>query len=412
MRLPKLFTAKQQEVLHTYFTKSFKIMILVGAVRAGKTYIDNLLFIYELARVAKQAEIEGDKHPRFIIAGATSNSIYNNIISELQTQLGLNLRPDRHGHYHLFGVDIVPAYTKSIVGLASIRGLTSYGAYINEASLAKHKLFDEIQSRCSKPGSHIICDSNPGIPTHWLKTVYIDNKNPKAGIVSFTFTMDDNPFLPKDYVESKKASTPKGVFYDRDILGLWATGAGIVYSDFNKTTMVIPDSSISTGLTYFVGVDWGFAKGHSNVITLWGVDDQGINYLLKCYSSTGKYIDYWVNVAKDLQAKYGYNLPFWCDSARPEYIGTFQSAGLQARNAYKSVMPGIEYVSSLIKQGKLKVAQSTSKPFLEDIYQYQWDATKGVPLKEHDNVMDSSRYALYSQAQTEQNQTRVYASLL
>ena len=117
-------------------------------------------------------------------------------------------------------------------------------------------------------------------------------------------------------------------------------------------------------------------------------------------------------MAKDLQAKYGYNLPFWCDSARPEYVSAFQQAGLQARNAYKNVMPGVEYMSSLIKQGKLKVAQSASKPFLEDIYQYQWDATKGVPVKEHDNVMDSSRYALYSQAQTEQNQTRVYASFL
>ena len=412
MKLPKLFTAKQQEVLHTYFTEPFKILILVGAVRAGKTYIDNFLFIYELARVAKQAKIEGDKHPRFIIAGATSNSIYNNVISELQTQLRLNLRPDRHGHYHLFGVDIIPASTKSIVGLASIRGLTSYGAYINEASLANYKVFKEIQSRCSKPGSHIICDTNPSIPTHWLKTVYIDNNNSKAGIISFTFTMDDNPFLAKDYVDSKKASTPKGVFYDRDIRGLWATGAGIVYSDFNKTTMVIPDDKVPRDLSYFAGVDWGFAKGHSNVITLWGVDNHGINYLIKCYSATGKYIDYWVDIAKDLQSKYDYNLPFWCDSARPEYVSAFQSAGLQARNAYKSVMPGIEYVSSLIKQGKLKVAKSASKPFLSDIYQYQWDATKGVPIKEHDNVMDSSRYALYSQAQTEQNQTRVYASLL
>ena len=412
MRLAKLFTKKQQEVLHAYFTKPFKIMILVGAVRAGKTYIDNYIFMYELARVAKQAKNEGEKHPRFILAGATSDSIYKNVISELVNQFGIDLKADRHGHYHLFGVDIVPVYTGSITGLKGARGFTSYGAYINEASLAKHEIFDEIQNRCSKAGSHIICDTNPDIPTHWLKTDYIDNHKPDAGIISFTFTIDDNSFLAKDYVTALKASKPAGVFYDRDILGLWATGAGIVYSDFDKNTMVIPDDEVPANLSYFAGVDWGFAEGHSNVVTLWGVDDKGVNYLIKCYSATGKYIQYWVDIAKDLQAKYGYNLPFWCDSARPEYVSAFQSAGLQARNAYKNVMSGVEYVSNLIKQGKLKVAQSASKPFLEDIYQYQWDATKGVPVKEHDNVMDSSRYALYSQAQTERNQTRVYASLL
>ena len=251
MRLQKLFTAKQQEVLHTYFTKPFRLMILVGAVRAGKTFIDNYIFLYELKRVAKQAEIEGEKHPRFILAGATSDSIYKNVISELVNQFGLDLKADRHGHYHLFGVDIVLVYTGSITGLKGARGFTSYGAYINEASLAKHEIFDEIQNRCSKSNSHIICDTNPDIPTHWLKTDYIDNTKHEAGIISFTFTIDDNNFLAKDYVTALKASKPAGVFYDRDILGLWATGAGIVYSDFNKTTMVIPDSSIPTGLTYF-----------------------------------------------------------------------------------------------------------------------------------------------------------------
>ena len=156
MAITNFFTPKQVKVFHTYQTKPFKIMILSGAVRSGKTFIDNVLFLNELKRVANLAKVQNDKHPRFILAGATSGSIYNNVISELQTQFGLTLKPDFHNHYHLFGVDIVPVYTSSISGLSSARGFTSYGAYVNEASLANHEVFNEIQNRCSQPGSHII----------------------------------------------------------------------------------------------------------------------------------------------------------------------------------------------------------------------------------------------------------------
>lgn len=404
MALNDVLTPKQAEVLHTYLTVPFKMMINVGAVRAGKTYIDNILLMYELRRVANLAKKRNDKHPQFILAGASSGSIYNNIIAELSRQFGLDLRPDKHNHYHLFGVDIVPVYTASIAGLSGARGFTSYGAYVNETTLANREVFNEIRNRCSMEGSHIICDSNPDIPTHWLKTDFIDNHDPAAGIITYTFTIDDNTFLDPDYVTSLKASTPKGMFYDRAINGLWVTGDGIVYQDFNKDTMVIDDSEIPDGLEYYCGVDWGFARGHENVITVMGDDpDTDITYLTDIFSSTGKYIDYWVDIAHQIQEQHGYNINYWCDSARPEYVSYFQQKHINARNADKSVMDGIEYCSQRIKMGKFKVLRSCAKPFLDDIYQYVWDPVKGVPKKEHDNVMDSFRYGLFNQHKRVEN---------
>lgn len=402
MAISDFFTPKQIEVFHFYRTQPFKIMILSGAVRSGKTFIDNVLFMNELKRVSLQAKKDGNNHPRFILAGASSGSIYNNVISELQTQFGITLNPDKHNHYHLFGVDIVPVYTGSIGGLKSARGFTAYGAYVNEASLANEAVFNEIQNRCSKSGAHIICDTNPDIPTHWLKTNYIDNDNPDAGFVSFNFTIDDNTTLDSGYVKSMKASKT-GVFYDRDILGLWATGDGIVYQDFDKETMLV--NEVPKNLEYYCGVDWGFAKGHENVITVFGDDpDTDTTYLLDIYSSTGKYIDYWVEIAQQIQEKYGYGINFWADSARPEYVSYFQQNGIQARNSDKSVMDGVEYCSSRIKLDKFRVLQSCAKPFLDDIYQYVWDPVKGVPKKEHDNVMDSFRYAVFNQHKRVDNQ--------
>nr|DAF09967.1 MAG TPA: large terminase [Caudoviricetes sp.] len=398
MAITDFFTLKQVKVFHTYETKPFKIMILSGAVRSGKTFIDNVLFLNELKRVANLAKAQNDKHPRFILAGATSGSIYNNVISELQTQFGLTLKPDFHNHYHLFDVDIVPVYTSSISGLSSARGFTSYGAYVNEASLANHEVFNEIQNRCSQPGSHIICDTNPDIPTHWLKTDFIDNHDPDSGIVAFNFTIDDNTFLDPDYVKSMKASKPSGMFYDRDILGLWVTGEGIVYQDFDAKKMVIDDDKIPKGLHYYCGVDWGYE--HPNPILLLGDDDQGNTYVLRDYTKKHKFINYWVKIAQNLQDEFGRNLIFYADSARPDNVNEFQAAGINCINANKNVLPGIECVAQKMREGKFFVAESCSQGLMNEIYQYAWDENTGQPLKEndvrHNDRLDALRYAIYS----------------
>ena len=395
MSMNDLLTVKQQEVLHAYLQGDFKTMILTGAVRSGKTFIDNLLFLYELRRVKQQAELENEKHPQYILAGASSGSIYNNVIASLSNQFGIDLRADKHNHYHLYGVDITPVYTKSISGLAGARGFTAYGGYVNEASLANPAVFSEILSRCSKAGSHVIADTNPDAPTHWLKTDYIDNENPDNKTLVFTFTMDDNTFLAPDYVKQKKAQTPTGMFYNREILGLWVSADGLVYQDFDEDRMVIPASQIPNDLHVYCGVDWGFE--HKGVITVWGDDDDGNIYLLEEHTSQYKYIDYWVRVAKDIQKRYGYNINFWVDSARPDNVSEFQRNDINAINADKARMAGVERVAEFMKLGKFFVVDSAIDQFTSEIYQYVWDEHSGEPKKENDDVMDSMRYAIYNE---------------
>lgn len=398
MGLDQILTHKQKQVLHSYLHDDWKIMILSGAFRAGKTVMNNYIFVMELKRIAKLAKSRKDPHPQYILAGYSSNSIYTNVISAIESYFGITMKTDRHGHYHLFGVDIVPSYTGSIRGVGSIRGMTSYGAYINEASLSTHDVFQEILQRCSIEGARIICDTNPDIPTHWLKTDYIDNPDPKARIKSFTFTIDDNTFLSKDYVESIKAATPKGMFYDRGILGQWVTGDGIVYQDFNKETMVIPRDRVPDGLDYYVGVDWGYE--HPNPIILLGDDKDGNTYVLEDYTQKHKFINYWVKVAQNLQTRFGRNLIFYADSARPDNVNEFQSNGLNCINANKNVLPGIECVARKMREGKFYVVDTASSGLLDEIYQYAWDESTGLPLKEndvrHNDRLDAIRYAIYS----------------
>lgn len=402
MTLNNLLTTKQIKVLQSYLHDDWKYLILSGAVRSGKTYVDNYLFLLELQRVSKLAKELNDPKPQFILAGYSSNTIYNNVISSLNSQFGLDLKTDRHGHYHLFGVDIVPAYTGNVRGMSGIRGMTSYGAYINEASLAVHDVFQEIMDRCSIESARVICDTNPDNPQHFLKTDYIDNDDPKARIKSFSFVLDDNPTLSQDYVDALKAATPSGVFYDRRILGQWVSGDGIVYRDFDKRKMLIDKKDLPDDLTYYCGVDWGF--DHDGVIVVMADDRQGNVYLIEEHTKQFKFIDYWKRIAKDIQTRYGRNILFWCDSARPDNVSEFQQAGIQARNANKSIMAGIEKTSEYMKLGKFFVVKQGVDKFLDEIYQYVWNDKTGEPLKEQDHVMDAMRYAVFNQHRANQTQ--------
>lgn len=403
MSLADVLTEKQQAVLQSYLHDDWRVLILSGAVRAGKTWISDWLFLLELKRVRKLAQENGDPHPIVILAGYSSNSIYTNVIASIEKSFGLTMKTDRHGHYRLFGIDIVPAYTGNKKGVGAIRGATAYSAYIDEGSLADQSVFQEILQRCSVEGSRIIVTTNPDTPVNFLKAKYIDNKNPKARIKSFSFTIDDNTFLAPEYVESLKAATPSGMYYDRSILGMWVSGEGAVYRDFDKRVMMVDKQDLPDDLSYYCGVDWGFE--HAGVITVFGDDRQGNVYLIEEHTKQFKFIEYWKNIAKDIQAKYGRNILFWCDSARPDNVSEFQQAGIQARNANKAKMAGIEKVSEYMKQGKFYVVKDGVDQFLDEVYQYVWDDKTGEPVKENDHVMDSMRYAVFNQHRDNQAQT-------
>lgn len=393
MSLSDYLAPKQLEVLHTYLHDDFDMLILTGAIRSGKTFIDNLLFIFELRRVAEMAKLNHDKHPQYILAGASSDTISKNVIISCENQFGINFKLDRHGHYSLFGVDITPVSTKTLGGLAGARGFTSYGAYVNEATLGVEPVFQEIQQRCSIDGARLIVDTNPDNPEHWFKKDYLDNKNPKTRMLQFHFTIDDNTHLSKRYIEGIKARTPSGMFYERAILGLWVSGDGAVYRDFDERKMVVPDDEIKSIKKYVAGVDWGYQ--HYGSIVVFGFDDADNWYLVEEHTEQYKEIDYWTKIAHQLQKKYGREMPFYCDTARTEFIDHFNHNGINAKYGWKSVVPGIEIVSSLMKQGRFFVAENAPVKFLDEIYNYRWDdKAEDQPVKEADHVMDSMRYCI------------------
>ena len=391
MDLNRLYTPKQIEILKRTNTEDFFILGLHGAKRTGKTVINNDIFLRELIRVRKIADKLKIKEPMYILAGVSSKTIQNNVLQEIYNRYQLDIKFDKHNSFTLFGVKVVQAFTGTIGGLGGIRGMTAFGAYVNEASLANEKVFKEIISRCSGDGARIVFDTNPDNPEHWLKKEYIDNKS--ENIISYHFELDDNTFLSPRYIQNIKESTPSGMFYDRDIRGLWVTGEGVVYSDFDSNKHFINDVDNIEFEAYIAGVDWGYS--HFGSIVVFGIDKLNNWYLLEEHAKQFKEIDYWAEVALDIKTRYG-NINFYCDSARPEHVERFRRERIRAINADKSVLSGIEEVARLIKLGRFFVVSDKVKVFKKEIYNYVWDEKTGNPVKENDDVMDSMRYAIYS----------------
>ena len=391
MNLNRLYTPKQIEILKRTNTEDFFVLGLHGAKRTGKTVINNDIFLRELIRVRKIADKLKIKEPMYILAGVSSKTIQNNVLQEIYNRYQLDIKFDKHNSFTLFGVKVVQAFTGTIGGLGGIRGMTAFGAYVNEASLANEKVFKEIISRCSGDGARIVFDTNPDNPEHWLKKEYIDSKS--ENIISYHFELDDNTFLSPRYIQNIKESTPSGMFYDRDIRGLWVTGEGVVYSDFDSNKHFINDVDNIEFETYIAGVDWGYS--HFGSIVVFGIDKLNNWYLLEEHAKQFKEIDYWAEVALDIKARYG-NINFYCDSARPEHVERFRRERIRAINADKSVLSGIEEVARLIKLGRFFVVSDKVKVFKKEIYNYVWDEKTGNPVKENDDVMDSMRYAIYS----------------
>lgn len=395
--LDGIYSAKQQDVLRYHYNHAYYMLINHGAVRTGKTIINNDIFLDELQRIRRHAQSKGIIAPQYIIAGASIGNIVRNILNPLTQRYGFEFKLNKYNQFRLFGVVCCCVGHDDVGQLKPITGMTAYGAYINEGSLANREVFDEITKRCSADDgfeARIIVDSNPSGPQHWLKTDYIDKENESNGkIKCFHWNLFDNPFLSQSYKDNLVATTPSGVFYNRKIDGLWSTAEGAVYRDICNENYIDELPSISR---YFVGMDWGYE--HYGSMTIWGeaAENDNIYILIKEISARYKGIDFWKKQAEWALKSYGYGIPFYCDSARPDLITELRSVKCWCPPIDKSIEKGIECVAERKKARTLLIYRPGIDLYEKQEAEYVWDERTGLPVKVNDDVMDSERYAVYN----------------
>ena len=390
MKIDVVFTKKQQKVIKDLKKFNPRITILSGAKRSGKTFINNLYYLYHVS------EFQG-KRKNFILAGATQGSIWRNVLLDYEKILDRKISIHKDGSFDLFGNRVFIFGGDKSDSWKTLRGMTSHGTYFNEMT-ALHKTFiEEAFSRTSGEGARIIADTNPDNPNHFIKKNYINKafgklENGDMDIYHESFKLDDNDRLDPIYVQSIKNSTPSGSTYDRDINGLWVASEGIIYKDFDNNNIVDEVPEIKK---HILGVDWGYE--HFGTIVVIGVGYDENYYLVDYVAERQKYFgDYWkLEIQKKAKE---YNVEnIYCDTARAEYVSELMDLDLPIGHTDKSVKEGIDYVGSLIKQNKFLIKRDIFNNRLEgEIYSYVW-GNGDEPKKEYDDILDAIRYALFSE---------------
>ena len=385
-----MFTKKQNEVYQCFLKENPKILLCSGAKRAGKTFVMTFIFLNHIVKYKDQAL-------SFILGGATQASIRRNVLDDMETILGKSLKLDKTNAVEVFGNKIYCFDGANADSWKKVRGFTAAGAFLNEGTALHDSFVKEVISRCSYEGARIFIDTNPENPAHSVKKDYIDKdgqrlEDGQLNIKAFHFTLFDNTQLNKEYVESIVASTPSGMFTERDILGRWVSAEGVVYPDFNHNKHYV-DSSKFKYVKYFAGVDWGYE--HYGSIVVCGETEDGKVVVVEEVAKKHKEIEYWSKEAQRIKEQYG-NINFYCDTARTEHIDRLKRDGIRALYADKSVLSGIEQVARRFKNGTLFIDESVER-FREEINMYVWNERTGEPVKLYDDVLDALRYAIYTE---------------
>lgn len=372
-----------------------KLNIAVGSVRSGKTVAATVAFLLHVMRFVEPKQ--------FAIFGKTRDTVRRNVIPLFKQYLGessyeyLLTRDEMNflGHkIYILGANDEKSESR-------IRGLTLHGSLLDEITTYPRSVFEQILARNSGERAKVFGTTNPDSPYHWLYQDYVAVADQKGYYVE-QFRLEDNPFLPADYIEFLQ-KTYSGLFYKRFVLGEWVAAEGVIYEMFDEARHVV-DELPEQFERYIVGVDFGMQN--PTVFVLVGVK-QGVYYVVKEYYHEGrqsgaKTVD---RYSQEFRDWLGGIVPaaIYVDPSAQALIEQFKRDGFaRVKEADNEVLDGIATVSRLLNTNRLFVYRGCQK-MIAQFYSYVWDKKaqeKGEdrPLKQDDHLADALRYALYSEA--------------
>lgn len=308
------------------------------------------------------------------------------------------------GEMTLFGKKIYLVGASDERAEGRIRGASFCAALVDEVTILPESFFRMLFSRLSVPDAKLFGSSNPDSSFHWLKTDFIDRAEELDAAI-FEFTLEDNPSLSKDFVDSLKKEYT-GLWYSRFIEGKWVQAEGAVYSMFNKDFHVIsmPPQIASE---YYLGIDYGTSNACCFLLigfcpysypNIWVEREYYWDSRKTGYQKTdAEYADDLMNFVQDVTLSGCY-----IDPSAASFKIELRRRKLYwfPKDAKHEVIDGIRLVSSLLLSGTLKVCKGCSN-LIREFESYVWDEKaqkRGIdaPKKEFDHCLDSARYVIAS----------------
>lgn len=341
--------------------------IKTGATRSGKSYMDNMYTIP--SRIRERVGKDGLN----AIIGVSKGTIERNVLQPMREIYGPNLIGDigSNNIVSIFGDYAYCLGAEKVSQVSKLRGSSLKYVYGDEVAEWNKEVFELLKSRLDKPYSCFDGACNPDNPSHWFKR-FLDSD---ADIYCQQYTIFDNPFLPKEFVENLCNEYRGTVYYDRYIRGLWVAAEGAVYKLFNdaQTQNPNPFKVYEKPLNIMeinIGVDFGgsgsghafcatgYTRGYMDIVPLaseWidcsqnDIDPEKLGKL---------FVDFCLKVLN----LYGNITHVYCDSAEQTLIAGLRSTSrknglgwLRIENAMKiPINDRIRFVQRMMGQGRFK----------------------------------------------------------
>ena len=304
-----ILSDKQKEFIRK---ATHRFNLKVGARRCGKTYLDNLYIIPK--RIIDRKGLDG----LYCIFGVSKGTIERNVLQPLRQIYGKNLigTISSDNTAKLFGEQVYCLGCEKVNQVSKIQGTSIKYAYGDEIAKWNEEVFIMIQASLDKDYSCFDGALNPENQNHWLKKNFIDQIEEKGlDVYVQHYTIFDNPFLSKEFVDNLCKEYAGTVYYDRLILGQWKNAEGIIYRQFaDNPSLYIKDKPIDDKgnkinfMIISIGIDYGATQGETEFkatgITpyfkqVWTIDEMKLAGLHTPEEMYEKFVEFYDRVVKD-----------------------------------------------------------------------------------------------------------------
>jgi phage terminase large subunit len=310
-------------------------------------------------------------------------------------------------------------------------------AYVQEAVELSPADWEAISTRLRNgriPYQMIIADTNPDMPTHWLKirgdlgiTKIVESRHSDNPVLY----SQDGSLTPVGASYISKLDNLTGVRKQRLRHGLWVASEGMIYEEYDPAVHLIDRFYIPKDWTRYWAIDFGYTNPFC--WQDWAIDPDGVAYLVSEIYHTKRTNDQHAAMIMHHVAPMSRDGTRYWREARPTAIICDHDAegravlerelGMSTVPAIKAVTEGIQAVQVALRDkgnGKRGIyllrdtlihprdpdLLDAKKPTCtaEEIPGYIWDQGAGknpkeVPVKEDDHGCDTARYFIVGRTQ-------------
>ena len=300
---------KQKEFIRN---ANHRYNLKVGARRCGKTYLDNLWTIP--SRIIDRKGKDGLN----VILGVSNGTIERNVLQPLRQIYGKGLVTTINSNNiaRLFGEEVYCLGAEKVSQVSKIQGTSIKYCYGDEVAKWNQEVFEMLKASLDKPYSMLDGALNPENQNHWLKKDFLDVIEEKGlDVYVQHYTIFDNPFLSKEFVDNLCKEYEGTVYYDRLILGLWKNAEGIIYRQFaDNPSAYIKDKAVDENgnkknfMIISIGIDYGATEGETEFkatgITpyfkeVWTIDEEKLTGLHTPEQMYEKFAEFYNRVVEE-----------------------------------------------------------------------------------------------------------------